>query len=406
MKILKRPGKEKINLRTWVVAFYLLLAPLDFLPVMPGVSITRILIFIPISACLLHYKYMKIRSDIFFFFPVLYGTITMITMLYSYDISVTTQRTISIGLNIAVILIISMLSYNRNEIRIIKKAIVYSGWLTLILMVFYWDGNIMGGRITVVINGVYQDPNYLTGFLIFSILYYYDEFMQNRSKKSIVKMSFFLVSVLLTGSRGGLLAILGSALFYSLIWMKTKRFKFSSIVKIISFIFIMGILFNAVLDKLPDKVSQRYVTSFTLADGGAGRSNIWESTLYNYRSSPIFNKIFGYGAGTIRYFNYKGAVAHNIWIESLIEIGLMGTFIFFMFYFIYLKKAYKMKEYVVATSFMGYIIMGLSMSLYSYKPIWNILLLIIILKNSRYKIEAEIKRLDVYFLDKKDLAPN
>jgi O-antigen ligase len=128
---------------------------------------------------------------------------------------------------------------------------------------------------------------------------------------------------------------------------------------------------------------QRYDISFISTDGGAGRLDIWKSILSNYNSSTELKKFFGWGAGTIPYFTYNGEVGHDIWIESLVEIGIIGVMILFIFYYIYFRKACRIREYVVAASFIGYMIMTLSLSLYSYKPIWNIILLIILLKNRK-----------------------
>ncbi|WP_223592359.1 O-antigen ligase family protein [Neobacillus bataviensis] len=393
MKINNIKEKENIKIITMLLAFYLFLAPLDFLPVIPGVSVSRFLILIPLGVSIFYLKNMKIRLDKFLIIPILYVMVVMVTMFYSHDLSETIQRTISIGQNIGVIIILSLLSYNRTEIRLLKRAIVFSGWLTLLLMYFYSDTqSILGGRLTVSVNGVYQDPNYLTGFLIFSIMFYFEDLIKNRSKASIVKLGVFLIFVLLTGSRGGFLAIVGSILIYSLIWTRTKKFKPSSLIILISFILIMSTIFNIALNMLPETVAQRYDASYSLNDNAAGRGDIWESLIFSYEQSPGFNKFFGWGAGTIRYFTYNGNVAHNIWLESLIEIGVIGVLMLFILYFSYIRKAFKLKEYVMATCFIGYMIMAMSMSLYSYKPIWNIILLIMILKNNHYEVNKLFKK--------------
>lgn len=378
--------KEKIKSSTWLLALYLFLAPLDFLPVIPGVSLSRILIFLPLVGCLFYMKDTKIHLDRFFVVPILYVMMVTVTMFYSYDVLVTKQRTISIGFNIAAILVLSMFSYNKRELGKIKKAMVYSGWFILLLMTFYSNISLMDARLIVVVNGAFQDPNYLCGFLIFTIIYYFEEFMQKRKKSAFVIMCVFIVFVLLTGSRGGLVATLGSILFYAVIWIKHKRFNFSSIIKLLSLIFLLSIFFNIALDILPASVAQRYDTSFTLTDEGAGRWHIWESILYNYKASTEFNKLFGWGAGTIRYFTYSGDVGHNIWIESLMEIGIIGVVILLIFYLTYFKKACKMHEYIAAASFVGYMIMTMSLSLCSYKPIWNVILLIMLLKNGKHEV--------------------
>ncbi|MEK4228820.1 O-antigen ligase family protein [Solibacillus sp. FSL H8-0538] len=376
-----------ISIRTWLLAVYLFFAPFDFLQVIPGVSLSRVLICLPLVGCFLYMKYMKIRLDRFLFVIILYVGMLIISMFYTYDLESTSQRIITVGLNMAVILTLSMFHYNKSEITIIKKAMVLSGWLTLFLMLFYSNTSLMGGRITVSVNGVYQDPNYLCGFFIFPIIHYFGEFIKKKYIFSFIKMSVFIILVLLTGSRGGLLAILGSLIFYCLIWMITKKFTLSSIVLIISVTSIFIIFFNTVLGFLPQTITQRFDASFTVQDGAAGRGAIWESIIYKFNDSPNFNMLFGWGAGTIRNFTYNGSVGHNIWIESLVEVGVIGVLVLFIFYFTFFKKALKMDEYVVSASFIGYMIMAMSMSLYSYKPIWNIILLIMILKNSTVKRE-------------------
>jgi hypothetical protein len=375
----------KVNFSTWLLALYLFLAPLDFLQVISGVSLPRFLIFLPLIGFILRLQSIRIYIDRYLVIPLVYVLMIIMTIFYSYDLTVTLERTISIGLNVAIILILSTLKYNQKELLTIKKAMIYSGWLTLSLMYFYSDTSLMGGRMTVVVNGSYQDPNYLCGFLIFSIIFYYEGFIKKRSKMSFIKMCIFLVFVLLTGSRGGLLAIIGSVFFYTIIWIKESRYKFATVFKL-NFLFLSIIFFFFIsLNMLPDSVSQRYDISFTKNDGGANRFEIWNAILSSYQNLPLINQVIGTGAGTIRHFNYFGTVGHNIWIESLIEIGIVGTVILFIFYFMHLLKAYIMRENVVSASIVGYLIMTMSMSLYSYKPIWNIILLVMLLKNSKSK---------------------
>ncbi|MEH6949463.1 O-antigen ligase family protein [Bacillus sp. JJ634] len=328
MRTLEVVPKENVKIITWLLAFYLLLAPLDFLPVIPGVSLSRVLVFIPLIGFFLYLKDIKMRLDRFFVVPVVYVMLTMLTIFFSYDPSSTMQRIITIGMNIGVILVLSMLSYNKKEINILIRAMLYSGWVTLLLMVLFQDTDILQGRMTIIVNGAYQDPNYLTGFLLFSILYYFDDFINNKQKKSIIKMSIFLIFVLLTGSRGGMLGALGAILFYILIWIKSNRMKLSSIFTIISLILISVIFVILAGDILPEDMRERYTVSSVEESGGSGRTDLWDTTLQRYGEFSAFNKLFGGGAGTTPYFTY-GHSSHNIWIDSLIEMGLVGSFILF-----------------------------------------------------------------------------
>ena len=238
MKAVEYTIEKKVKAITWLLAFYFLLAPLDFLQVVPGESISKLLVMLPLGASIFYIKNMKVRIDRFYILLILFIMMIIISMFYSYDQSATVQRTISVTLNIAVILILSMINYNKYEIKILKRAMVLSGWLTIFLMIIY--SHDVYGRLTVVVNGAYQDPNYLTGFLIFSIVYYIDEFISKKKLTSLIKTTIFLTFVLLTGSRGGTIAILGSLLFYIFAWMKSKRVKSTSFVVIIGLIFVLG----------------------------------------------------------------------------------------------------------------------------------------------------------------------
>ena len=169
-------------------------------------------------------------------------------------------------------------------------------------------------------------------------------------------------------------------------WIKNENYKVTSLSKTIIAIIIISIAFNIASIMFPSSITERYDIAYTIDDGGSSRWYIWESVLQNYSNSTLFNQMIGTGAGTIRHHNHHNAVAHNIIIESLVEIGIVGTFILLIFYIAFFKKALKMKEYVVASSFLGYMIMTMSLSLYSYKPIWNIILLIILLINREYAV--------------------
>lgn|GEM_PF-3059315 len=377
-----RDEDARISIRTWLLSLYLFFAPLDFLPVIPGVSMSRFLIALPLAGALITVRQLKMRTDRFLIIPILYVMIIVVTGYYSFDIKMTFERIFAVGTNVAVILILAMFHYSEKEIYIIKKVMALSGWLVLLLMAFYSDSSLLNGRVIVIINGVFQDPNYLTGFLIFPVIYYLDEFLKSKKIFSLVKLGILFTLILLTGSRGGLIAILGAITFYCMVWFKANRFKLSAICIFLGFISALGALIYYAMNFLPESVAERYALAYTLEDGAAGRSSIWRTLLYNFEQMTGFHKMFGWGAGTITHFTFNGNVAHNVWLEAMVEIGIFGLLILIAFYFVFFIKAVQIKEYAVSAVFVGYMIMTMSLSLYSYKPIWNIILLILILKNN------------------------
>jgi len=148
-----------------------------------------------------------------------------------------------------------------------------------------------------------------------------------------------------------------------------------------------------ILSILPVELRERFIpTEGSFIEGAESRFDIWGSIIYKFTFSSLYNQLLGMGAGTVRHFAYEGQVGHNIWLDSLIETGLFGTVLLFVFYYSFLKKALTLKSYVVASSFIGYMIMALSLSLYRYRPLWNILLFVLILKN--YAITEDVKSED------------
>lgn len=374
--------KQNIRNGTWFLAIYFFLAPLDFLPVIPGISVSRVLIILPIIGNFIYLREAKVRLDRLLIIPILYIMVLIFSSFYSINSTDTMQRIITLALNIGIIIFLSLRSYNIKEINILKRAVLYSGWLVLVLMLLYSDTNNMRGRLTIVVNGYLQDPNYLIGFVIFSIIYYLDEIVKFSKKSSVIKIMIFFTFIFLTGSRGGLIAVIGSLIFCFIILMINNKSRNESIFKLIINIIIFGILLGVIIGKLPEDLIARYTYESTIGTGGTGRMPIWINVMKQYSQLPTLNKLFGVGAGTIKHLTF-GKSAHNIWLETLIETGIIGIFVLFSFYLNYLKKAFEMKEHIIISSFIGYIIMGMSLSLYSYKPIWNIMLLIIIIKNNK-----------------------
>ena len=390
--VLKRDNALDVKLSTHLLAIYLLLTPLDFFPVAQGVSLQRILAFLPLLGCLFYVKSMKIYFDRYFFLPVIYIAFLIITSFYSFDVDATQNRIFTIGTNLGFILLLSFLDYNSKEIRYLIKIIVLSGWFALLLII-YTSGDLVADRVTVAIGGAAEDYNLLVGYFMFAMIYYIEQLMNKKKIKFFAFILIFLASIFITGSRGGLIAVFGAAIFYMLTWAKAQKFKFHVILKFILYLTILVLGVYLILSILPVELRERFIpTEGSFIEGAESRLDIWGSIIYKFTSSPLFNQLIGMGAGTVRHFAYEGQVGHNIWLDSLIETGLFGTVVLFVFYYSFLKKTLTLKSYVVASSFIGYMIMALSLSLYRYRPLWNILLFVLILKN--YSITEDVKSED------------
>lgn len=365
---------------------YLFLTPLNFIGVLPGISLTRVVVFIPLFFLLLNFKKMKFRFDSLMVLPILYILVLFISISYSLNTSITIDRVLSIAQNITVVLLFSAVPFNSNEIKVIKSGIVYSGWFTLILLLFFSEplGDTL--RISIVINGVAQDPNDLIGYLMYTTVYNVSLFLKNKDLKSFLFILPFISVVLMTGSRGGLISVFIAIIFYILVYSSgSKRFLrnvFFSVSIVLVILFFARML-------IPNDILERYTLESVFNDQGSGRFLIWESLWIIWKDSSLFRQVFGWGAGTVKLLAFKETVAHNIWLESLIEVGLLGMVSLVVFHIAYLNKAFRGKIYVVISAYIGLLVMTLSLSLYSYKPLWNILFLILLYTRYNQNVNQE-----------------
>lgn len=374
---------QNVRISMYFIAFYFLVLPLDFFTVLPNISIVKFTIFIPLFGCLFHFYNLKVRFNKYTIMLLIYLFVILISLLYSYNVSTSYNRALSIGSNILLILVLSMINYNYKEIQFFKKSIVYGSWFFLLLIFIFSNTTLNEGRLTIQIKASTQDPNYLVGYFIFTVIFYLYELLTLKRWINILYLSIFIFVILLTGSRGGFLSVLISIFCCIFLWIKNKKVKVSSLIFLSIIFVVFCIVIYFIIDYIPDAIISRYHISYTITDGGANRFNIWSSMLYNYKQFPALNKLFGQGVGTIRSFTINGNVGHNLWLETLIELGMIGVIIICLLYLIFLIKIYNLKDNVIIATFIGYIALTMSLSLYSYKPIWNIFFLILITVNYR-----------------------
>ena len=146
------------------LALYLFCMPLDFLPVIPGVSLSKLLMIIPIIGsvfCIDRFGYFKRTS----FIVLLYPLAIFISMFVTIDWSASLARMISIILNVVVIIFLASRRYTKEELNFLFSVVGLSGWFLCVLCAFFSKFS-ADGRLTIIVNDVAQDQNYLCGFLL------------------------------------------------------------------------------------------------------------------------------------------------------------------------------------------------------------------------------------------------
>ena len=355
---------------------YFLLTPLDFVTIIPGISLVRIIVLLPLLGLFLNFQNITFKMNKQLFLMLVFIFFLFSTLVYSIDFSATLSRIMSIIQNLFLIIIVSQIKFTKTDISVLIKGLFLGGVLTIVLLIAFMEPLGSSYRISIIIDGVYQDPNYLIGYLLFTSVFCFSKIIDHRKFIYFLIYIIIFVFVLLTGSRGGMVAFILSMISYILLLSRSMKIIIRNIVVVILLITVMYFISNILI---PGELLSRYTIAYSINDSGAGRIMIWESALYNFANSPFVRQIFGWGPNTIRQFTIGNAVAHNLWIESLLEVGVLGFFVLLLIYYTFVKLSFKHDLFILFSVLLGLIFMTLTLSLYSYKPIWNVFLMILII---------------------------
>ena len=149
-------------------------------------------------------------------------------------------------------------------------------------------------------------------------------------------------TIFLTGSRGGMVAMVSAALI--IFFNVQKQIPISKkIALLVAFIFLVVTVLLLSKSILPESIYER-LFSFSLEEGGNNRTKIWARNLPLFYRSPLW------GSGWASYWGYEGGAAgcHNVYIEVLVESGIIGFFC--LFYPMFKGVAVSMKKGYVAVS--------------------------------------------------------
>lgn len=183
-----------------------------------------------------------------------------------------------------------------------------------------------------------------------------------KDKKLLLIIAIILmgISVILTGSRGGLLSLLGVVAFVTIINLTGKTAKHSeyetnsSFVKSHANLILIGSSFALLLALLGsviflggDSSLMRGVGITQQADFSTGRTHFWEVALQIFANNPILGTgLDSFGIAYTRYDTWNGMMrveqAHNDYLQTLSDTGILGFACVAAFIFLLFKKSFKL----------------------------------------------------------------
>ena len=217
--------------------------------------------------------------------------------------------------------------YTEEDYSRLKKAFILQGWIMVAICLLF--GNFQNNRLWISSSSSSADPNYLSTWFIFPLVYACDEIVntnENKIWKLIVAIEMIAIyaCVFLTASRSGFVTnILVVALYAIYSFRETIR---KNPIKALLIIAVVAIACITVTNLIPDYLLQRLTSTHSM--GSRGR--VWRELL-SAMNSNWFQSIIGFGDGATVFYNTQGAiygmgglVAHNTFMDVMFNNGLIG----------------------------------------------------------------------------------
>lgn len=253
---------------------------------------------------------------------------------------------------------------------------------------------IYGSRTTLQILGTRTDPNEFAGLFAIPIaINVYYIFGLNKKKKAInvLAMLIEIYAVVLSGSRGALVACAMSIFVTIVICVKMTLGNILAIVAAISIL--IFVFFHYLLPLVPEDVIERMNIQVLLADGGGGRKVIWKSALDQYLNGNIFRILFGYGANGLIAQGERGATGamHNYYLQLLTNYGVIGLSLYLNLFWKSIRKFWHCnRKYVAGLIAMAVLSLTLTTSP-NYKPLWILMMMAMVPERNLSEMEEDGK---------------
>ena len=383
--------KERIHLFAFSIAGYILLLPFDCFRIGNVGSLLKFYAFIPLLILPFSGNIRIIKFNKLSRIMLLYLFWVFFSCFYSINIDVSFASFISLALNMVLaILLGSMYAFNEQEKTLLLRSFIMSGWVMVFCFLLFGNRDNYAGRLVLEFQeGSSQDANYANGYMLFTFAYHMYEGLNRKKIVHLAAGALLLGIVIMTGSRGALLAFVMCILFVIAWVIKESNHRIR--IMLISMAVAVGLYYGFfyMLQQIDPVLAMRFSREYIGEHGATGRSEIWKVLLNTFRNASFFREIMGWGYGTTRFLNTTtsvttaGMVAHNLYIDNLISIGLVGAILQVCMQIRCMKILLSSKRVMLICAYGAFLVMCMSLSLVNYKPIWCVMMMALILKNSQ-----------------------
>jgi O-antigen ligase len=319
---------------------------------------------------------------------LLFGLI-LISYLYTTSNDYVIEKTFRY-LTIIIAVVYPIIVLNFNTSKFFKYLIIITAALTLLYIPIFIDSynafradysSYKETNLTIIL-GSYLTFGYLIGLVLLINIF-------SKSFIGVNKMilsSFFLITLLSTGARGPILGLTVVVIFYALISIRKVMSIKMIIFLIISFLTVFLVFNNFNEENL---LLRSYERLIGMSDNASVNSR-FENINFVFSKMEFNNILFGYGFGSFS-FEYTGIdgrdYPHNILLELVFELGLLGLLIYIFFLLVLTVKMMKNDEKWLSITIFLYLFLNSlkSLSLVDSRIMFGIfgVLLVLKIKNTK-----------------------
>lgn len=291
-------------------------------------------------------KYDRVPVSIF-----TYVVFIIFTLMYSVSISSSVRHIFLIFEGLIIFLLITSYIKTYDDFRLICKYFTFVGVVSLVLSIvyFYFDINElqlysitsedMLRSIQLRLGSPAWGPsNYYASMLIMFIPLFITQFIDYRKKIWGLISVVALILMLQTWSRGGILALIITLTVYFASKRKSKKNRF---------LIMFTVLAIALSAYLFMKFNNELFKFFFIIKDDNSRFIILRDAFRLIKNRPLL----GYGIGTTQILGeYLKTGTHNYYIQSILETGILGFFLFINMMVNFLKSSMPRKNYDLPTN--------------------------------------------------------
>lgn len=368
-KLLLNADKWEIRPSSWILAFYIALMPVStaLADLFIGPSILTVIaglyIVVSLAEIVISRKIEVNRALI----PVYaYFLFTLLSSLWNVYFDADWYFG-QFAITTAIVFCISVRRVSNKEIKLFTAAM----YLSILIGVI---GTLMnlprpGKRLVIILSSVMDPNDFACGLAIVVSLCLVELMNKRRIILNVLCVGAVGIIILMSGSRGGLLT-LGCI---GMVWLFNLKGPIRMKILLAAIAMAAVVLFCAE-NGIGPKILYRFSISRLIEDGGAGRVHIWKAGIEKFFSSDPLHVLFGYGHGgyaySVRYVaigHDDAYIAHNMFINALIEGGIVGLSLMVTCFATLYRYAAKHKNLFGILALTGFIAEGLTLDAQVYR---------------------------------------